>query len=402
MKQFITYAQNREDVILAAFFKDVPKGTYVDIGAFHPVNDSVTKHFYDNGWRGINVEPIASLHKVFEDERAHDTNIQAAVSNKPGTVTLREYKNKGLSTVSSGMQAEYNKAKDTETGSFKDVEVAALTLKDIFEQYPQKHVHFMKVDVEGFEYEALEGNDWKKYRPEMLCVEANHPSSKHDVAAFLATHNYEKVYNDGLNDYYLAKEAKKRAANFSYVDTMLLSDQIIPYHVVDRIESFQKEAKVAKSELAAARTQMERAQHDAQIRSEVQRLQYEQLLTDLEKLQDEIIEQQRFRNSLRLFLKAIDRVILTQIERLHVVRKSRVIKLDDSKDSLQFDATSPEALLASIRRADMKTYFSTKKQPRPKKFYLYHILHGAYSGTRHGAGNIVRTGVRAAKGSKND
>lgn len=400
MKQFITYAQNREDVILAAFFKDVQKGVYVDVGAFHPVTDSVTKHFYDNGWRGINIEPIASLYKVFEDERAQDVNIQAAITNKPGNVTLREYKNKGLSTVSTGMQSAYKKTKDDETDDFKDVEVTALTLKDVFEQHPQKHIHFMKVDVEGFEYEALEGNDWKKYRPEMLCVEANHPSNKHDVAAFLATHNYEKVYNDGLNDYYLAKESKHRVANFSYVDTMLLSEQIIPYHVVDKIESFQKEAKQAKSELAAAQAKMEQAEHDAQIRSEVQRLQYEQLLTDLEKLQKEIIEQQRFRNSLRLFLKAIDRVILTQIERLHVVRKSRVIKLDGSKDNLQFDAGSPEALLASIREADMKTYFSTKKQPRPKKFYLYRILHGTYSGTRHGAGSIVRAGVRTAKGAK--
>jgi FkbM family methyltransferase len=399
MKQFITYAQNREDVILAAFFKDVQKGVYVDVGAFHPVNDSVTKHFYDNGWRGINIEPIASLYKVFASERTDDINIQAAISNKSGNVTLREYKNKGLSTVAPGMQLEYKKAKDAETNNFKDVEVAALTLKDVFEQHPQKHIHFLKVDVEGFEYEALEGNDWKKYRPEMLCVEANHPSN-HDVAAFLATHNYEKVYNDGLNDYYLAKESKHRAANFSYVDTMLLSEQIIPYHVVDKIESFQKEAKQAKSELAAVQTKMERAEHDAQIRSEVQRLQYEQLLTDLEKLQKEIIEQQRFRNSLRLFLKASDRVILTQIERLHVVRKSRVIKLDGSKDNLQFDAGSPQALLASIREADMKTYFSTKKQPRPKKFYLYRILHGTYSSTRHGAGSIVRAGVRTAKGAK--
>jgi hypothetical protein len=132
----------------------------------------------------------------------------------------------------------------------------------------------------------------------------------------------------------------------------------------------------------------------------VQRLQYEQLLTDLEKLQHELVEQQRFRNSLRLLLKAIDRVILTQIERLHVVRKSRVIKLDDGKDTLQFDTSSPQSLLASIRQADMRTYFSTKKQPRPKKFYMYHILHGTYSGTRHGVGNVARASIRAAKKGK--
>jgi FkbM family methyltransferase len=389
MKQFITYAQNREDVILAAYFKDVQKGTYVDIGGFHPVNDSVTKHFYDKGWHGINVEPIVAQYKLFEEDRTEDVNINAAVSDKSGKITLRQYENGGLSTISPEMQAEYNKTKGAETRKFKDVEVDVLTLKDIFERYPQKHVHFMKVDVEGVEYEVLQGNDWKKYRPEMLCIEANHPSSKRDITAFLAAYDYEKVYNDGLNDYYLAKESKQRAANFSYVDTMLLGDQVIAYHVVDRIEQFVQE-------LEATRAQT----HDAQIRLEVQRLQYEQLLTDLEKLQHELVEQQRFRNSLRLLLKAIDRVILTQIERLHVVRKSRVIKLDDGKDTLQFDTSSPQSLLASIRQADMRTYFSTKKQPRPKKFYMYHILHGTYSGTRHGVGNVARASIRAAKKGK--
>ena len=41
-------------------------GFYVDVGAGHPTEDSVTRHFYDLGWRGINVEPINPLEPVMQ------------------------------------------------------------------------------------------------------------------------------------------------------------------------------------------------------------------------------------------------------------------------------------------------------------------------------------------------
>ena len=49
----ISYAQNAEDVVLMRAFADVEKGFYVDVGAWDPVADSVTKAFYDIGWSGL-------------------------------------------------------------------------------------------------------------------------------------------------------------------------------------------------------------------------------------------------------------------------------------------------------------------------------------------------------------
>ena len=53
----ISYAQNQEDVLLRREFPDCTNGFYIDVGANDPVWDSVTKHFYDRGWHGINIEP---------------------------------------------------------------------------------------------------------------------------------------------------------------------------------------------------------------------------------------------------------------------------------------------------------------------------------------------------------
>jgi len=65
---FPSYAQYNEDIILLALLYDVEKGFYVDVGANYPVIDSVTKLFYQHGWRGINIEPylncIVKLKKI--------------------------------------------------------------------------------------------------------------------------------------------------------------------------------------------------------------------------------------------------------------------------------------------------------------------------------------------------
>ena len=44
-------------------------GFYVDVGAHDPVQDSVTKLFYDRGWRGVNVEPQLAQHAALCAQR---------------------------------------------------------------------------------------------------------------------------------------------------------------------------------------------------------------------------------------------------------------------------------------------------------------------------------------------
>src|SRR5271165_5311265 len=84
----ISYAQNFEDVTLWRAFKDIGVGRYVDVGAFHPEIDSVTKWFYDQGWSGINMEPVPEMFAVIEAARPRDINIRAAAGAAPGTADM--------------------------------------------------------------------------------------------------------------------------------------------------------------------------------------------------------------------------------------------------------------------------------------------------------------------------
>src|SRR5882757_5109014 len=86
----ISYAQNFEDVMIARLFGDMHRGFYVDIGAAHPDFLSVTRHFYDRGWCGVNIEPTFCLYPLLCEARPRDINLQCAIGNGPGLATFYE------------------------------------------------------------------------------------------------------------------------------------------------------------------------------------------------------------------------------------------------------------------------------------------------------------------------
>ena len=86
----ISYAQNYEDALLARAFEGQSTGFYVDVGASHPMFDSVTHHFYEKGWQGINIEPVRESFELLCKTRTRDTNLNIAVSNLCGEATFYE------------------------------------------------------------------------------------------------------------------------------------------------------------------------------------------------------------------------------------------------------------------------------------------------------------------------
>lgn len=384
MQKFITYAQNREDVILDAFFKDVTKGTYVDIGANHPVRDSVTKHFYLKGWRGINVEPIVDLYELVKQDRPEDTNLCMGVSNKPGELTLRRYANSGLSTFSAALKGEYKKEPHAKTADFTDVKVPVTTLKELLTKHPLKHIHFMKIDAEGFEYEVIQGNDWQKFRPEMLCIEANHDVPGKDWSEILRKHKYEKVWNDGLNDYYLAKESAKRRDNFSYPQVMLLENQILPYHVQNKLNDLAQQL------------------HDEQIKNEVQELRFKQLEQEKLDAEKKVAQQKRLKTALKLVVKAVDNVVAARIEHLRIPKVAGAPQFSEAGAAISYDASSKQALLTSIRNGDMHMYYNFSQPRRPQTFYTYNVVNGAYTFAKRAVRKGLKVAKKAAKRSNDD
>src|SRR5690242_19132589 len=148
MSHFVSYAQNCEDVVLWRALKDVRHGFYIDCGAYHPTRHSVTRAFYERGWRGINVEPVSGLLENFVRQRPRDINLGVALTDgSQDTTAFYEIPGSGLSTLDAAVAREHARS------GFVALKTAAraTTLSAVLEADAPTEIHFLKIDVEGAE-----------------------------------------------------------------------------------------------------------------------------------------------------------------------------------------------------------------------------------------------------------
>jgi FkbM family methyltransferase len=237
---FVTYAQNWEDVVLHRALSGVVRGHYIDVGANHPSFDSVTRAFYDRGWRGINVEPIESMAKLLELERPEDVTLRALVGERSGKRAFYEIADgSGLSTV---VQQHAEELCRSHGVTCRTQELDVLTLDEIIEGSTFAEFHFLKIDVEGAEASVIRGIDLTLRRPWIIVVEAHEPLSQTQSHACwegeITGRGYSMVYCDGLNRFYLADEHADLRGRFAYPPNIF--DEVIPYQLV-QIRAHQDE-----------------------------------------------------------------------------------------------------------------------------------------------------------------
>jgi FkbM family methyltransferase len=223
----ISFAQNREDVLIDRVFRKTG-GFFIDVGAYHPVADSMTKYFNLSGWRGINIEPVPHCFAEFVRDRPRDINLPCAVGRTRGTATFHIFPSPAMSTMSAAQLALLDPA--IRVGEQR-VQVEVRTLADICAEFVTGTIDFLKIDAEGAEGDIIAGADWQRFRPRLLVIEATKPwSSELNCAGWepqLLGQDYLFAYFDGINRYYLRREDEALAEQFSVPVNVL--DAYIPH-----------------------------------------------------------------------------------------------------------------------------------------------------------------------------
>ena len=187
-------------------------GRYIDVGAWDPRVDSVSRGFYEKGWRGVHFEPhpvhAARLRADRPDEVVHEI----ALSDHQGELRFHLVGDDGTSTGN----AELARAAAGAHGSVREIVVPMTTLAHACGDLAGKDVHWLKIDVEGMEEQVLRGWDAAVLRPWIVVVEATRPLTRiethHAFAPILESADYVPAAFDGLNRYYVAREHGDLAA----------------------------------------------------------------------------------------------------------------------------------------------------------------------------------------------
>ena len=201
-----TYSEWGEDSFILKYFKNLDKGFYVDIGAYHPFFLSNTYLLFKKKWEGINIDINPTSIEIFNDARPNDYNVNAAVSNRNKRYINYYTKNmiNLLSTtiISSAKLSFLN-------NSFNIRRAKCLRLNDIISKtkFKNRKIDFLNIDTEKSEVDVLKSLNFNKYKPKLICIEIhlkdkNHltlPLKSHPTYLYLKSKKYKIIWRKGYS-----------------------------------------------------------------------------------------------------------------------------------------------------------------------------------------------------------
>ena len=203
----ISFAQNYEDVRLWKAVGHLRDHIWVDVGAGHPVDLSVTRLFHQRGWNGINIEPGPNFDALRLD-RPNDVNVAVAITDHEGEVEFNvAWPHPDLSSI----DVRKLRADPVQVKGWEVIRRPATTLAKVLERHSAgAPIAFLKIDVEGAEREVLIGNDWERFRPLVVVAESIEPGT-HEPSygpwePILFDAGYEFAVDDGINRFYFRSD----------------------------------------------------------------------------------------------------------------------------------------------------------------------------------------------------
>jgi hypothetical protein len=190
------FGQYAEDAIIRKYFPhNTTKGTYLDVGAYHPFKFSNTAFFWLKGWNGVNVDANKASIDLFKKHRPNDKNIWAAIvpdkEIKAGKTTVSLMLPDGSTTQ------DLSSVGTVQADSFEDLNfqsaysVPAKSIRQIMVENELTQLDYLNIDVEGNDESTIKDIDFDFCTPKTISVEdfsqtfeelIESPTTKHLIA----------------------------------------------------------------------------------------------------------------------------------------------------------------------------------------------------------------------------
>ena len=205
----ISYSQSGEDLILSKYlkYKNIVKGKYLDIGAFHPRWASNTYILHKKGFSGFCVDLDEKRLRWFRFARGKKVKtICGAVSNSNDEfIEVYKFKRKSpfsLIDTTSLEHAEYFSAKGN--SKYEKIKVKNFHINDIF--YKVGKINVLNIDIEGKDFEVIKSSNLEIIDPEIILIEDNSGYFPlNELNDFFMKKNYHLISICGLSKCYAKK-----------------------------------------------------------------------------------------------------------------------------------------------------------------------------------------------------
>jgi FkbM family methyltransferase len=229
--RLVSYSDNAEDVLLMRAFHDHPDGFFVDVGAGDPTSGSLMRNLSKIlGWAGVHVEPSPHFADRLVAAYPADTVVRTAVGRSRERLTYYSLPDiGGLSTLHPDIASRHAQA----GRRVVPMTVPLVTLDEVLrEAGVRPGFDLLKIDVEGWEENVLEGSRLDHWQPRAVVIEATEPESPRRVGPaaerFLRDCGYALALFDGLNQFFTREDEQVLFSRLSVPANVF--DRFIPYH----------------------------------------------------------------------------------------------------------------------------------------------------------------------------
>jgi Methyltransferase FkbM domain len=201
-----SYSLEASDLIVASLLRSVTQGTYIDVGANHPIAHNNTYYFYERGWSGLAVDGNRQFEKQWLEHRPKDLFVSALVSDEIKSVDFLIYPDPAMSTIDGDSIARYSSRFDPQ--QIQREARKTTTLFDLKSQYLNRdEIHLLSVDVEGEDLNCLVGAKLESWTPGVIVVETKHLSVyrvlENDIVDYLTSVGYRLIAKTPLDAFFV-------------------------------------------------------------------------------------------------------------------------------------------------------------------------------------------------------